>query len=692
MKRLLLWISLFVLFSSLANADEGMWLYNAFPKDKVQTKYHFEPSQGWLDHVRLSSVRFNNGGSGSFVSANGLTFTNHHVGAECIQQLSTGGKDYIKSGFYAATQADEARCPSLELNQLVSIEDVSARVHDAVKPGMSSAASGQAERSAMSSVEKECTASTGLRCDVITFYSGAVYHLYRYKKYTDVRLVFAPEFDMAFFGGDPDNFTYPRYDLDVTFFRVYEDGKPAHIEHFLKWTNKGVKDGDLIFVSGNPGSTARLKTMSQLEYFRDVDYPSRFENYKRRIKLLQGFASQSEENARISKEDLFSYQNALKAFTGYQQALLDKSVMEKKSSDEERLHSDFAADSKNAGSDPWANIAQAMKVQREIYLPLTYVERLRGYNSELAQFARWIVRGATERTRPNELRQREFRDSALPSLEQELFSAAPIYKNFEIVKLTDSISQMEQSLGSSNASLQASLGGKSAADAARELITNSKLDDVGYRRQLWEGGKAAVDASTDPLIVLMRNIDDEARAVRKNYEDNVEAVERREGAAIAKARFAQHGFTDPPDATFTIRLSYGQVGGYEENGEKIPYFTPIGGAFEHAEKNGNKPPYQLPDSWMKAKSKLKLKTPLNFVSTADIIGGNSGSPTIDRAGELVGIIFDGNIQSLAWNFAYTDTQARAVSVDARGIQEALRTVYGASRLADELTKGTGGSK
>jgi len=277
-------------------------------------------------------------------------------------------------------------------------------------------------------------------------------------------------------------------------------------------------------------------------------------------------------------------------------------------------------------------------------------------------------------------------------LEQELFSTAPVYKNLEIVKLTDSLSQMEQAFGASNTSLQAALRGKSTADAASELITDSKLEDVSYRRQLWEGGKAAVDASTDPLIVLMRNIDGEARAARKNYEDNVEAVERREGAAIAKARFAQHGFTDPPDATFTIRLSYGQVRGYEENGEKIPYFTPMDGAFEHAEKNGNKPPYQLPDSWMKARSKLKLKTPLNFVSTADIIGGNSGSPTVDRAGELVGIIFDGNIQSLAWNFAYTDTQARAVSVDSRGIQEALRTVYGASRLADELTKGTGGSK
>jgi len=685
MKRAFILCSLLICtFSALATADEGMWLYNAFPKDKVKAKYHFEPSQAWLDHVQLASVRFNNGGSGSFVSADGLTFTNHHVGAECIQQLSTGGKDYIKSGFYAPTQAEEAKCPSLELNQLVGIEDVSAKVHGAVKPGMSSADAGQAERSAMSSIEKECTSSAELRCDVITFYSGEVYHLYKYKKYTDVRLVFAPEFDMAFFGGDPDNFTYPRYDLDVTFFRVYENDKPAYIEHYLRWSKKGVKDGDLIFVSGNPGSTGRLKTMSQLEYLRDVDYPSRLENYKRRISLLKNFASQSEENARIAQEEIFGYQNSQKAITGYNGGLLDKSIMARKAADEDKLRAEFKADAKNAGADPWGNIAQAMKVQSEIYVPLLYLERMRGYNSQLAQFARWIVRGASEKTRPNELRQREYRDSALPSLEQELFSSAPIYKSIETLTLSDSLAQLQQALGNDNPAVQASLGGKAPADAGKDLIANSRLEDVAVRKQLWEGGKAAVDASTDPLIVLMRNIDGNARQVRKNYEDNVDAVERREGSAIAKARFAQHGFTEPPDATFTIRLSYGAVRGYKENGANIPYVTPMAGAFQHADQNGNKPPYQLPDSWMKAKSKLKLSTPLNFVSTADIIGGNSGSPTVNKAGELVGIVFDGNIQSLVWNFAYTDEQARGVSVDARGIQEALRTVYGAQRLADEL--------
>ena len=288
-------------FSTVASADEGMWLYNAPPKDRIKAKYGFELTQEWLDHIRLSSVRFNNGGSGSFVSADGLTFTNHHVGAACVQQLSTEGHDYIKAGYYAKTQAEEAKCPNLELNQLVGIEDVTDKVNAGVKPEMSAADAGQAQRAAMSQVEKDCTTATGLRCDVVTFYSGQVYNLYKYKKYTDVRLVFAPEFDAAFFGGDPDNFTYPRYDLDITFFRVYENDKPAHLDHYLQWSRTGVKDGDLIFVSGHPGNTGRLLTMAQLELLRDVQYPSVLKILTRRIALLQDYSKQSEENDRIAK-------------------------------------------------------------------------------------------------------------------------------------------------------------------------------------------------------------------------------------------------------------------------------------------------------------------------------------------------------------------------------------------------------
>ncbi|SPF42480.1 Dipeptidyl-peptidase 7 [Candidatus Sulfotelmatobacter kueseliae] len=678
-------LALVFVFSTMAPADEGMWLYNAPPKDRIKAKYGFEVTQEWLDHVRLSSVRFNNGGSGSFVSADGLTFTNHHVGAGCVQQLSTEGRDYIKTGFYARTQAEEAKCPNLELNELVGIEDVTDKINAGVKPEMSAAEAGQAQRAAMSQVEKDCATATGLRCDVVTFYSGQVYNLYKYKKYTDVRLVFAPEFDIAFFGGDPDNFTYPRYDLDITFFRVYEDGKPAHLDHYLQWSRTGVKDGDLIFVSGHPGSTGRLLTMAQIEFLRDVQYPMVLKLFERRVALLQDFSKQSEENARIAKEDIFGLQNSQKAITGYQSGLLDKAIMEAKAADEAKLHAAFKADPKNGGAaDPWEAIAQAIKVQRSIYPDLTFLERLRGFNSRLAQTARVLVRAAAEKPKPNAERMREFRDSGLPSLEQQLFSTEPIYKNLEAVQLSDSLSEMQDSLGKDNPDVQKALQGKAPADAAKDMIGNTKLDDVAVRKQLYEGGQAAIDASTDPLIVAMRAIDPSARAARKQFEDKVESVVRVNGTLIAKARFTQSGFTQPPDATFTLRLSYGAVKGYPENGKAIPFATNMGGAYEHAAEHNNQAPYNLPDSWMKSKAKLDLKTPLNFVSTADIIGGNSGSPTVNKKGEVVGIIFDGNIESLPWNFAYSDGQGRAVSVDSRGIQEALRKIYGATALADEL--------
>ncbi len=682
--RLLIFGLMLALATSLALADEGTWLYNNFPKERVEKQYGFLPTQEWLDHLRLSSVRFNNGGSGSFVSADGLAFTNHHVGADCIEKLGTSGADYMKTSFYARTQADEAKCPDLELNVLVGIEDVTAKMKAAAPATVLAAAAGHAQRSEMSAIEKDCATSTGLRCDVVMLYSGEVYNLYKYKKYTDVRLVFAPEYDAAFFGGDPDNFTYPRYDLDITFFRVYENDKPVHLDNYLRWSKVGVKDGDLIFVSGHPGHTDRLDTMAQLQLLKDVDYPSRLRTYKQRIGMLQKFSAESAENARIAQRDIFGLQNSRKAITGQLEGLQDKAVMERKNMAEQEREKAFI-DKHPGEPNPWQEISKAMKVNREIYDPLTYVERMRGFSSHLTTYARTLVRLAEEKPKPNGDRLREYRDSALASLEQQLFSTAPIYKNLESANLAVALAQMQEALGPEDAAVKLALSGKSPEEAAKALIAGTWLEDVAVRKQLYEGGKAAVDASTDPLIVLMRKVDPEARAVRRRFDDAVDAVVRRDGATIARARFAQTGFTQPPDAIFTLRLSYGTVKGYEENGKKIPYFTTFGGAFQHAEEHGNKPPYNLPDGWVKMKSKLNLETPLNYVSTADIIGGNSGSPTVNRAGEAVGIIFDGNIQSLVLDFYYTDREARAVHVDSRGIIEALRKIYGADALANELT-------
>src|SRR6185437_1965538 len=505
---LLCWLPVFLL-SSLALADPGMWLFEAFPSAKVKAKYGFDPTAKWLEHVRLSSVRFNNGGSGSFVSADGLTFTNHHIAAECIHQLSTAGKDYMKSGFYARTQAEELKCPAYELNQLVGIEDVTAQVKGAVKAGMPAAEAGQAQRAEMSKIEDQCTKKTGLRCDVVTLYSGEAYHLYQYKKYTDVRLVFAPEFDAAFFGGDPDNFEYPRYDLDISFFRVYENGKPAQLNNYFRWSPTGVKDKELIFVSGNTGSTGRLLTVAQLEFVRDVDYPSRLMNYQRRINMLEKFSAESPDSARIAQEDLFIYQNSLKAVTGYLSGLKDDQLMAQKAGEEKKLQNFVLLDAGRRAEfgDPWAALAKSMKVQKQIYLPLTYVERMRGFNAGLAVYARDLVRGAEQRAKPNGERLREFRESALPSMEEQLFSTAPVYKNLETAELADALAGMREAMGADNAVVREALNGKTPEEQARYLMENSKLQDVAVRKELWNGGEAAIKASTDPLIVLMRQIE-----------------------------------------------------------------------------------------------------------------------------------------------------------------------------------------
>jgi hypothetical protein len=676
----------------VAMADEGMWLFNLPPTAQVKAKYGFQLTPQWLDHVQLSSVRFNNGGSGSFVSPDGLTMTNHHVGATCIHQLSTGGKNYMETGFYARTRAEEAKCPDLELDVVEGIEDVTAKVNASVKPGMSVADQAQAQRAAMSAIEKACATAANRRCDVVTLYSGAMYDLYKYKKYTDVRLVFAPEQESAFFGGDPDNFEFPRYDLDVTFFRVYENGQPAHLDNYFKWSTAGVKDGELVFVSGNPGSTARLDTMAQLEFLRDTAYPLLLESLGRRAEVLRKFSATSGEYARIAQEDLFGIENALKAIHGYRAGLLDRRLMDKKATEEARLHQIVASDPQKwaKGGDPFAEIAKAMDVEKQIYLPLFYIERLGGFRSDLAEIARALVRAADERTKPNGERLREYRDTALPSLEQRLFSTAPIYKSLDTVTLAESLAEMKERLPG-NPVVQRVLGDQSPEQLAQSLISGTKLDDVAVRKQLYEGGQEAVRASKDPLIVLMRELNAESRALRKQYDDQVDAVVRNYGGIMAKIHFASTGTTTYPDATFTLRLAYGTVRGFTENGEgivpkgtKVPYFTTMGGAYQHAAEHNNQPPYRLPGSWMKAKSKVNLRTPLNVVQTADIIGGNSGSPVVDRTGQLVGIIFDGNIQSLPWNFVYDDAIGRSIQVDSRGILEALRNIYGAGSLADEL--------
>jgi hypothetical protein len=672
----------------MAHGDEGMWLFNGLPLAHLKARYGFQPPAGWADHLRSSAVRFNNGGSGSFVSADGLIMTNHHVGADTLSKLSTSEKNYHHDGFYARRPEDEVKAPDLELNVLVGIQDLTEQVNREVGTAMDDARASELRRQAMARIEKEATDKNGLRNDVVTLFQGGQYHLYTYKKYTDVRLVFAPEFDIAFFGGDPDNFEYPRYDLDVCFFRAYEDGKPAKVEHHLEWSPDGSKAGDLVFVAGHPGRTDRLNTVASLEHLRDVRFPLLLDYLKKQEAFLLAFGRRSAEADRQSREDLFSVQNSRKARIGGFEGLRDPEFMRRKAQAESELRARLkAADKPGEQRDAaWGRIAEAQQTAARIIKPWSYLERGWAFDSTLFEIARDLVRLAAESTKPNSERLKEYRESGIKSLELKLFSTAPIYPEFEEAKLAHSLAEWRKAMPG-DALVERVLSGRSPAEAARQLVQGTKLADVEVRRRLAAGGLAAIEASNDPMIKLALAVDAEARRLRKIREDEVEGVEAANYAIIARALFEMKGESIYPDATFTLRLAFGVVKGYEVDGKPVPPYTTIGGAFEHARAHDDAPPYELPKSWTKARESgtLRLETPFNFVSTADIIGGNSGSPVVDRQNRVVGLIFDGNIQSLVLDFGYDDRLARAVAVDSRGILESLRSIYHADRLVEELS-------
>ena len=668
-------------------ADEGMWLFNNPPKKLLQEKYQFAPGDDWYLHLQRSSVRFNSGGSGSFVSADGLVMTNHHVGADCLQKLSTKERDLIAQGFYAKTLEEEIRCVDLELNVLQSIEDVTERINAAIKPGMSSAEAFQARRAAMNTIEKESLDKTGLRSDVVTLYQGGLYHLYRFKKYTDIRIVFAPEKDAAFFGGDPDNFEYPRYDLDICFFRVYEDGKPAKIEHFLKWSPKGAGDNELVFVSGHPGRTDRLDTMAHIAFLRDKVFPQTMRKLFRWEVALSTYSEESRENARRAQDDLFGIQNSRKARLGMLAGLQDPAILSRKQAEEQKLRQAVQEKPsllKEPIGNPWADVAAALKIWDSIYYDWDLLEQHSAFHSQLFGIARTLLRLSEESAKPNADRLREYRESNLESLKFELFSEAPIYDDLETTTLADSLSMFTEMKGYDDPLVQKVLASKSPRERAAQLVDGTKLRSVDVRRKLAEAGPEAVRQSHDPMMELAVLVDPQARSLRKTYEDQVEEPLRQAYAKVSAARFAIYGTEVYPDATFTLRLAFGQVKGYTEQGRQIPPWTTFTGLYERSQEQGNVPPFELPQRWVERKGQLDLATPFNFVSTADIIGGNSGSPVVNRNNELVGIIFDGNIQSLVLDFIYTEQEARAVAVHSAGILEALRKVYNAERIIKEI--------
>src|SRR5437870_1636549 len=673
-------------FSALA--DEGMWPFNNLPRAEIKRKYGFEITDEWLRKVQLASVRFNSGGSGSFVSPNGLVLTNYHIVEDCVSELSTPQKDYAKDGFVARTAAQEMKIPNLELNMLMSIEDVTARVNNAVKAGTSDAEALAAPRAEIAAIESESTKATGLRSDVITLSQGGQYNLYRYKKYTDVRLVFVPEFQAAFFGGDPDNFNFPRFNIDMALVRVYENDQPVHPPSYFKWSTTGAKEGDLVFVTGNPGSTSRLNTIAHLQELRDTSIPIILRLLERREAMLKKYMAMGEEQTRRAENELNSIQNSLKVYRGQIAGLKDQALMGRKMMVEMALRQWIAAnpDRQKMYGDAWDAIAKAHQTLPSYIRERRIFDQAAGFNTTTFGFARTLVRLADESQKPNAERLPEFTDARRASLELALYSPAPIYDDFEKLKLADSLGFMVELLGADHPLVKQIMNGKTPEVRATELIAGTKLKDVAFRKELAAGGKQAIESSTDPMIVLARLIDPKARELRKRFENEVTGVERTNYAKIARARFANEGNSIYPDATFTLRLSYGAVKGYMENGKRVAPFTTLGGLYDRAANFKYQFPYNLPPRWMEKKPGINLSTPFNFVSTDDIIGGNSGSPTINKNAELIGLIFDGNIQSLVGDFIYDESVNRAISVDVRAMNEVLRKVFGANEIADELTQ------
>lgn len=672
----------------VAAVDEGMWTFNNVPKADIKQKYGFEVTDDWLHKVQLATVRFP-GGTGSFVSPNGLVLTNYHIVEDIVGELSTATKDYAKEGFVAHSQAEEMKAEGLSLDQLVSIEDVTTRVNAAVKDSMSAVEANAARRAEIGVIEAGSTQATGLRSDVVTLYQGGQYSLYRYKKYTDVRLVFVPEFQAAFFGGDPDNFNFPRFNIDMSLVRVYENNQPVKVDNYFKWSKTGAKDGELVFVTGHPGSTQRLNTVGHLESLRDVSIPLLLRMFESRRGAIKAYMAQGEEQTRRGQNDLNSVENAIKVYKGQIAGLRDPKLMAKKRVAEQRLRNSINSDPRKQQEygGAWEAIGKGRKDLAQYDRDRRFLDLAAGFNTPLFEYARILVRLADENLKPDAQRLPEFMNARRAALEARLYSTAPIYDDYERAKLANSLGFMQTEYGANNSSVKKVLGGKTPEARAAELIAGTKLKDVEYRKQAAAAGIRMVNSGDDPLIDLAKDIDKEARAVRKRYEGEVVAVERANYAKIAHALFEEQGTRLYPDATFTLRLSYGAVKGYNENGKFVSPFTTLGGLYARSNKFHHTFPYNLPPRWVSKQKALNPRTPFNFVSSNDIVGGNSGSPTINKKGELVGLIFDGNIESLVGNFEYDESINRAISVDVRGMLEVLRKVFGANTLADELMKG-----
>ncbi|MDP9009096.1 MAG: S46 family peptidase [Pseudomonadota bacterium] len=666
---------------SPAHADEGMWTFDDFPAGAIKRRFGVDIAPPWLEHVRLSTLRLTNC-TASFVSPEGLILTNHHCVESCLAELSSKESSLVELGFRAPARQEELRCPAQFADVLVGTENITDEVLK-TESGLGEAAANDARKKKLIVLEQACqqasakTAGGKLECQAVRLYQGGQYFLYKYKRYADLRLVFAPEADIAAFGGDPDNFQFPRWTLDFSMLRAYENNKPAKTPNYLQVDFSGPRANQLVFVSGDPGATSRLQTRAQLEFDRDVSLPiTLLRASELRGRYIQ-FGKTNVGDERIVLAPLDSLQNIIKVRRKELDALNDDAFLAAKSREEKELRAAARLD----GADPWTQIASASNRERALYLPHIFIENGAGFGSALFRDARLLVRGADERLKPNKDRLREFTEAALPLLQRDLFARVPVYAEFEELTLAFSLERMREWLGQDHPVVRRLMSKESPDELATRLIAETKLDDAAFRKQLWEGGKAAVEASHDPMIELVRSIDADARLIRKQYEDEVEAPIAAAASRIAAARFRVYGTNIYPDATFTPRLNYGTVQGWVENGAVVDPFTHLDRAFERATGST---PFKIPASWMKVKAQLDMRTPFCISTSNDIVGGNSGSPLIDASGKIVGLMFDGNIHSIAGRYWFNPEINRAIAVHPAIIREALGKVYGAKQLLTEL--------
>lgn len=680
MRRLLLILPSFIALTLTAKADEGMWTYDNFPAARVAEQFGVRIDQPWLDRVRNATVRLA-GCSASFVSEQGLILTNHHCITACLAENSSKDKSLLDDGFLARANTEEIKCPTQIADVLVAMENITPQV-EASTANLDDREANEARKRTLTALEQACEQQHQQKCQSVTLYNGGQYFLYRYKRYTDIRLVFAPEAGIAAFGGDPDNFQFPRWCLDMAFLRAYENGKPARIANPLSINFAGAEPGEFVLVSGHPGSTDRLLTVSQLQKLRDTDLPpALLRSSELRGRYIQ-FAKTSDENRRIVDESLSGLENGIKVRRKLLDALLDENMMAGKRREESALRTRVASDAQFANvGDPWTDIERANLRARELNNELTFFEGAAGFNSRLFRYARSLVRAAEERQKPSGERLREYTDTSLPRLEQQMRAAVPFYADMERLTLSFSLERMREWLGPDDPTVRSLLATDSPDTLATRLIEGSTLADPAVRLALWNGGQSAIDASDDPMIKLARQIDERSRKIRKLYEDEVEAPIRVAETKIAKLRFEIYGTAVYPDATFTLRLNYGTVQGWREDGREIAPYTELSTLFERATGQA---PFAIPQSWLAVRDQLDLRTRFNSTSNNDIVGGNSGSALLNAKGEIVGLMFDGNIHSISGSYWFDTEKNRSVAVHPAIMREALQKVYRADHLLKEL--------